>query len=408
MKHKLASLTLLSLLLVLPILIGTVNVQAQNNSYITIKPTTADSQFYTSAGNNWTLTFMANWSFGSQNGQPVQNATAKIDVRNSEDTLLETLTFNTTTGVFSFNYSSETADILTFTPTSLTTQQSQEYTVDETTDAVYGLTSEPITVWYDTFHVSPVSFNTDSLGKTVATVNVTYLLVPEEGLTLHNQTYSKIVHNAKVTINGVEATETSSGISTAESSSCIDTAYVNVKVSQEGWTTTETAFSFAHNANQQVWMYGVAFVSVAAFATVGLHYAVYRKANNSSKHSGKLFFGFILLMVSSMLSLYWGVVAVEGVMHTFDWFLFALACLFSSIFGLVGSMLVLRKKLQPLAIFAPVVPLIINTVIAKSALDSYQLATPWLMLLFSTILSAVCIFFVSSSNDAFLKPTQAT
>jgi hypothetical protein len=351
---------------------------------------------------------MANWSFGSQNGQPVQNATAKIDVRNSEDTLLETLTFNTTTGVFSFNYSSETADILTFTPTSLTTQQSQEYTVDETTDAVYGLTSEPITVWYDTFHVSPVSFNTDSLGKTVATVNVTYLLVPEEGLTLHNQTYSKIVHNAKVTINGVEATETSSGISTAESSSCIDTAYVNVKVSQEGWTTTETAFSFAHNANQQVWMYGVAFVSVAAFATVGLHYAVYRKANNSSKHSGKLFFGFILLMVSSMLSLYWGVVAVEGVMHTFDWFLFALACLFSSIFGLVGSMLVLRKKLQPLAIFAPVVPLIINTVIAKSALDSYQLATPWLMLLFSTILSAVCIFFVSSSNDAFLKPTQAT
>ncbi len=405
MKLKLASLTLLGLLLVLTILTCTANVQAQNDSYITIKPTNAGAPFYASVGNNWTISFSADWSYGSQTGQPVQNAEVTIDVK-SGNVLLETLKFNTTDGVFAFNYSSTNADILTFTPTSLTTQDQQKYTADAI-DGVYGLNVESTVVWWDTFQVSLVSFNTDSLGKTVATVNVTYKLLPEEGLTLSNQTFlPKIIHNANVTINGVTATETSPGIFTAESSAWMNDAYVNVKVFQDDWKTTSTAFSFAHNANQQVWMYGLAFISVAIFVAFGLHYAVYRKANNSAKHSNKLFFGFILLMVTSVLSLYWGLIAVEGTMHTFDWSMFALACMFSFIFGIMGSILILSKKLQPLAIFAPVIPLLINTVIVKSALDGYQLANPWLMLLISTLVSAVCIVFVSGSDKAFKKPRQ--
>jgi peptidoglycan/LPS O-acetylase OafA/YrhL len=139
-----------------------------------------------------------------------------------------------------------------------------------------------------------------------------------------------------------------------------------------------------------------------------VHYAVYRKASSSSmKHSNKSFFGFILLIVTSVLSLYWGALAIEGTLHTFDWFILALACMFSFVFGIIGAILVLRKKLQPLAIFAPIIPLLINTIIVKSALDSYQLSNPWLMLFASTVLSAVCIFFVAGSDEAFKKPEQA-
>jgi hypothetical protein len=395
LKLNLASLTLLSLL-ALTVIVGTANLQAQTNYPVTIKPTNPDSPFYTSVGNNWTLSFTANWN----NGDAIHNATAAIKVLNSQNTVIETLKFNTTLGVFTFNYSSEDADILTFTPTSLTSMDGQEFTVEDN-----HLRVESSVIWYDTFQVRLVSYDVDNLGKTVTTVNVTYLLLPDEGLTLPDQTFlPKTVHNATITINGAAATETSNGIFTAESSAWMDTAYVNVRVSQEGWKKTDTAFSFVHAANQQVWIYGVGFVLIAIIAALAMHFVVYRKANNSSKHSNKLFFGLILLIISSVLSLYWGVVAIEAVMHTFDWFVFVLACLFSFAFGIFGSVLVFKKKLQPLAIFAPIVPLIINTVIVKSFLDNCQLASPWVMLLLSAILSSVCIFFVSSSDKALEKP----
>lgn len=400
LKLKLAALILFGMFLALTTIVGTWNVQAQNSFPATVKPTNPDSPLYTSAGNNCTLSFSANWN----NHELIQNATAAIEVRNSRNEVIDTLKFDTAGGVFTFNYSSAKAEVFTFTPTELTTIDGQKYTVD---DGNLGV--ESAVVWYDTFQVKLVSYNVNSLGKSIVTVNVTYKLLPEEGLTLPDQRFlSKIVHDAAVTINGVAASETSPGIFTAESSNCMDTAYVNLRVSQDGWTTTDTAFSFPHTANQHVWMYGAAFVSIGVFVAFALHYAVYRKAGSAQlKHSNKSFFGFILLIVTSVLSLYWGAVAVEGVIHTFDWFLFMLACMFSFGFGIIGAILVLRKKLRPLAIFAPTVPLLINTVIVKSALDSYQLANPWLMLFASTALSAVCIFFVAGSDEAFQKPKQA-
>lgn len=388
---------LLSLLIVFPILICSANVQAQDNP-VAIKSATEDSEFYTSAGQNWTLSFSAT----DQNGQPIQNATAKIEIKNSQDDLLETSNFNTTLGTFEFNYTSDAADILTFTPTGLTTHDGQEYTVDS--DGVF--VGESIVVWYDSFDVSMVSFDVSSLEKTVVTVNVTYLLIPGEGLTLNNQFLPKIVQNALVLINGVEANETSPGIFTGESSTFLDTAYVNVRVSQEGWTTTDTAFGFNHEANQQIWIYGIIIASIIILAGFGIHFAVYRKSRSSSTHSNKPFFALVLLLVTSALSLYWGVVAIEGIMHTFDWLLFALACFFSFAFGLVGSVLILRKKLLPLTIFVPVIPLIVNTVIVKSVLDASQIASPWLMLVLSFLLSAACIIFISNSDKAFQKPKQ--
>jgi len=167
---------------------------------------------YTTVGHNWTLTFSANWTYGANLGTPVENATAYIEVKNSENKVLEALTLNTTTGTFSFNYSTTKADILTFTPIGLTAQNDETYT-DEIKDSdVSGFKAESAVVWFDTLHVGLVSWDTGSLGKASVTVNVTYLLLPEEGLTLpewatySNQTFlPKILHDATVTINGVVA-----------------------------------------------------------------------------------------------------------------------------------------------------------------------------------------------------------
>src|SRR5208283_4275036 len=177
----------------------------------------------------------------------------------------------------SFNYSSSTADMIAFTPIQLVTQDGTEYnaTLLKTNEnQAYGLESKSVTVWYDTFNVSLVSADTNTSDAIAVNVNVTYLLLPQEGLTLpakdtfSNQTFlPKIVYDANVTIDGVKAQETSiAGIYTANVSTVFPTAYVLVAVSQNGWTTTYTAFSFTHEANAAIWeeysLVGVIFVIV--------------------------------------------------------------------------------------------------------------------------------------------------
>ena len=147
---------------------------------------------------------------------------------------------------------SASAQVLAFTPIKLVTQDGQEWNsslVDSANNA-YGFTANWAQVWWDTFHVSIVNSDTGSLGKVAVSVNVTYLLLPEEGLQVSVVHIPKVVHGANVTINGVTAQETQTpGIYTADTSTVLPTAYVIVGVSQEGWTTTHTAFSFTQNAN---------------------------------------------------------------------------------------------------------------------------------------------------------------
>jgi hypothetical protein len=333
-------------------------------------------------------------------------------VRNSANKLISTLKFNTTTGIFAFNYSSADADILTFTPTSLTTMQGQKYTSDdlESSNSVYGLQAASTVVWWDTFHVSSVSINTNSLGKTEATVNVTYSLLPEEGLTLSNQTFlPKIVHNATVLINGVKATEIQSGIYTAESSLIMPTAYVNVQVSQEGWTTTVNAFSATHTANEQVWLYAVAFISALSLVAVGLHFALARKAshdNSSLKSSNWPFIGGVLLVASSIVSFYWGLTGIEGFMHLFDWLFLTVLALVSFVLGLVGAAMAIKGRNQALAIFASILPLLTNIVIVKTSLDTYMLPYSWITLLAPAALSIASIVAISNFVDTNKKQLQ--
>ena len=199
MKHKLASLALLGLILVLPIIINASAVQAQSNM-VTITPTTqASAAYYQSVGINWTLSFDAVWSSGDNNGNPIQNATATIEVKNQEGEVIETLKFNTGMGTFTFNYTTSTADILTFTPTSLTTQAGETYTADA------GLQSSSVVVLYDTFKVELLSCDTNTLGKTVTTIKVTYLLLNDTDLSYDNLVISKKLDEMTVTINGVQA-----------------------------------------------------------------------------------------------------------------------------------------------------------------------------------------------------------
>ncbi len=408
MKYKsLFWLALISALLVMPLFINNASAQTQSNYYVTVKPATIpDALTYTSVSRNATLTFQALWSYGSNEGQNIQNATATIQVSNSKDKVIDTLSVNTSSGIFSFNYSLASPDILAFTPTNLVTQDGQEWnsSIMDSANNVYGFTSNWAQVWWDTFHVSLVSSDTSSLGNVAVTVNVTYLLLPEEGLQVGTVHVPKTVQGANVTINGVAAQESQTpGIYFATSSTWLPTAYVNVGVSQEGWATTHTAFSFAQNTNEPLWTYAIAFGSVIGFAALMLRFFMSRKANNSSlfKHSNFPFYGAVLLAVTSIISLYWGLVGLEGTLHTFDWMLLAALGLVSFAVGIVGTIASLRKKYHALAIFAVVVPLFMNVVGVKGSLDMYGLANPWLILVPSLLLSIISGYLISNSDKMF-------
>lgn len=409
-------MVIIGFLLILPIYVNFASAQtSQPNYYITVKPTTSAPSMYTAVGRNWTLSFQAEWTYGSNTGQAVQNGVVVIQVSNKANEILETLSVNTTTGTFSFNYSSSSADILTFTPTKLTTSDAKDWKAQlvDSADNVYGLKAESAVVWWDTFHVSLVSSDTGSLGKLGVKVNVTYLLLPEDGLTLPAwATYNnaaflpKIAQGLNVSINGVKAQETQPGIYTADSSTFLPTAYVNVKVSDEGWTTTNTGFSFAQNTNQSIWIYVIGFVSVFTVGVFSLHFFRSRKASNQVmvKHPSYPFFGGVLLAATSVISLYWGIAGLEGTLHTFDWWPLALLGVLTFVFGVIGSLMAMRKKNQALVIFAVIIPMAVNLVAVKASLDMYSLANPWLIFVLSIFISSISGYFLCNS-DANFKQT---
>ena len=111
-------------------------------------------------------------------------------------------------------------------------------------------------------------------------------------------------------------------------------------------------------------------------------------------------FGGIMLAVASLISLYWGLVGLDSTLHGFDWALLTVSGLISFGFGLVGAVMSMRRKQQALAIFAVCLPLIVNLVAVKSALDGYQLAIPWV-----TIVIAPCCFYSEWTFDFKLRRT---
>jgi hypothetical protein len=112
-------------------------------------------------------------------------------------------------------------------------------------------------------------------------------------------------------------------------------------------------------------------------------------------------FGGVLLTVAAFISLYWGIIGFDGALHGFDWALLGLAGVGSFACGLAGSVMSLRRKNQTWAIFAACVPLIVNEVAVKAALDGYQLATPWMMMALSLAVAVISGILISNANEQF-------
>jgi hypothetical protein len=412
-----ALIALVGLLLIVtasPISVQAANGETASNYWVTVNPTTPSSPMYAPVGQNWTVSFEALWNYGVDSGQAIRNATVTVKVTTATDMVVNTLQLNTTAGVFSLNYSSSTADILTFAPTKLVTQEGVEYNstlLQNEGNNTYGFQSKSVTVWWDTFRVSFVNSNTSAQGITAVSVNVTYLLIPEEGLTLpqwatySNQTFlPKIVHGATVTVNGVKAEESlTAGIYAANVSTLFPTAYIHVGVSQEGWVTTHTGFSFAHNANQPIWEYSLLIGFAFVVAVLTLRFLLLRKLKGTIllRRTRYPMFGGIMLAVASLVSLYWGLVGLDSTLHGFDWALLSISGLVAFGFGLAGAVMSMRKKQQALAILAVCLPLIVNLVAVKSALDGYQLAIPWLTIVIATAVSIVSGLLISNSDEQF-------
>jgi len=408
-----ALISILMLMLAFSVLAETATAQTTSNYYVTVNPATPTSTMYTTVGRNWTISFEASWSYGDDSGQAIKNATVTIQVNNSKKDIINTLHLNSTAGLFSFNYSSSTADILTFTPIKLITQDGKEWEPNllDAGNSLYGFQSKSVEVWWDTFHVSLASYNTSTLGVTAVSANVTYLLLPEEGLSLpawatySNQTFlPKTAQNASVTINGVDAEETSAGVYTADVSTWLPTAYIQVQVTQEKWATTHNGFSFAHNANAPLWEYA----AIIGAVLIGIALTVFVLSGKSkrdilSTKKKYAVLGGALLAVISVISLYWGVVGLDSSLHGFDWMPLTIMGLLSFGFGLVASVLSLRRKNQALVIFAVIAPMLTNLVFVKTSLDMYQLANPWLILISSIFLSFISGILICNADEAFMK-----
>jgi hypothetical protein len=387
------------------------------NYWITIKPATSDSIMYTVMGINWTISFNASWSYGQNLGQPVKNASATVELTGVNGEKYDTLTENTTSGLFNFNYSSSTARIINFNVTKIVTEDKKEWnttTVLDPQNNLLGLQFGLVTVWYDTFNVTITNSDTQTFGKTHVAVNITYQLLPEAGLQLPGSaTYShqtflpKIASGVTVTINSVTAQETADGIYEADIPTWTPTSYILVGVSEIGWKSTATGFSFSQNANSPIWEIcvgvGVAFILGIAALSVFTG----RKSKVPGKAVNLPFLGGLMLAVTSAISLYWGLVGLDATMHGFDWLLLTILGLLSFVFALVGAIMSMRKKNQALAITSAIAPLV-ALVAVQTSLSSYGLTVPMIQL--GLELSAIIVgeVLICNADAQFIKTESNT
>lgn len=385
---------------------------AQTEAYfVTVKPT-ADSLMYAPVGKNLTFAFEATWSFGDNTGQPIPNATVTFEVYNIKEKVIDTLEINSSKGVFFFNYSSPNAGVFKLMPTKLVTEDQNGWNIKLLADSnVYGLRGEPAIAWWDTFNVELVNYDATMPNTASLTLNLTYLLIPQEGLTLpagasyNNKTFlPKTVQEANVTVNGVNAQKTNTtGIYVVNVPIWLPTAFVHVSVSQEDWTTKHTGFSFSHSSNEPAWIVIAVFGSLLTVGFLFIRFAKTRRQGNPSglRHSNFPYYGGVLLAASSVLNLYWGVVLSDCFLHGFDWLLLAVLCFVSFVFGVWGCVKALKQRSEALVIFAVVVSLFINVGVVKAALDMYQLATPWLIIGVSVFLAFASGVLVSNADQNF-------
>ena len=254
-----------------------------------------------------------------------------------------------------------------------------------------------------------LSTNTETSEAIQVSVNVTYLLVPEEGLTIQSvndsqqEFFPKIAHGVNVTINGVQAEETAvAGVYSVTVSTLMPTAYVLVEVSQEGWATAHKAFSFTHDANMIVWEpLAIIFASAYVVVLSAVLFSLRKSKSLVSKWSYLPVFGGFLLILASFIGLYWVLVWFESSLHGFDWALYALFGVLSFGFGLSGGIIAVRRQKQAAVLFAASFSIFVNAIAVKASLDAYQLALPWTLLLAAFVFSVISGLLIGNSDDQF-------
>jgi hypothetical protein len=355
-----------------------------------------------SIGHNWTITFQVEWSV---NGtiQPIRNASAEISV-SENGKLVKTFECNTTDGTFSFWYISDKPAFLVFGVSKLVTEDQNVWGKSSLEGLFFN--ADGVCVIWDTYDVHLVNYNVDSIGSSTVSVNVTYHVIPEGGTFLigengKTEMVTKTVSNATVTINSVEAQETSTpGIYTANVPEWFPTAYTLVTVSQDGWQTTNTGFSGTHNANLNVWL--IALAAIATFAGVSL--LVFKlRAFKANKDSKRPFLGGIFLLFAAVISLYWSAIGFIAVWHGFSWLTFAILEICCFLLGVICAAFAIARKNQAAIIFSVSILLVVNTIVVMFSLGDYGFPSPWLLVGAVFVCCAVAFFFVSNADEEFDK-----
>lgn len=414
--HRIAGFSMLiaTLLLfsVLPIFVEAARAQTSLPPYwVTVSPTMPGLVAHSSIGLNFTISFKVTWTHGNNYGQAIENATVPINVTTNYGTTLETILPKTNvTGFASFNYSSSTPRVLTFIPTELVAENGTEWNSTLVDDA-YGFQSENLTIYWDRFAASLISADTSALWVARVTVNITYLLISEGGLTAlqppnysQNDSIPKYVHAADVKIDGVKAEETSvPGVYTAQISSWLPTAYILVEVSQEGWPQTGNALSFTHSENEVVWASATIIGLICVAAPVAYYFFSSRRTRGHAlfRKSGFPIVGAILLVIASFISVYWVMIGVESVLHGLDWALLVVFGIVAFTAGLAGSVMSKMRRGFALTLFAVCFPLLENAVVVKYSLDNYQLPTPWIAVAPAIIISTLSGILIGMSDEQF-------
>jgi len=397
---------------VLPIFVEAARAQTSLPPYwVTVSPTMPGLVAHSSIGLNFTISFKVTWTHGNNYGQAIENATVPINVTTNYGTTLETILPKTNvTGFASFNYSSSTPRVLTFIPTELVAENGTEWNSTLVDDA-YGFQSENLTIYWDRFAASLISADTSALWVARVTVNITYLLISEGGLTAlqppnysQNDSIPKYVHAADVKIDGVKAEETSvPGVYTAQISSWLPTAYILVEVSQEGWPQTGNALSFTHSENEVVWASATIIGLICVAAPVAYYFFSSRRTRGHAlfRKSGFPIVGAILLVIASFISVYWVMIGVESVLHGLDWALLVVFGIVAFTAGLAGSVMSKMRRGFALTLFAVCFPLLENAVVVKYSLDNYQLPTPWIAVAPAIIISTLSGILIGMSDEQF-------
>jgi ABC-type branched-subunit amino acid transport system permease subunit len=112
-----------------------------------------------------------------------------------------------------------------------------------------------------------------------------------------------------------------------------------------------------------------------------------------------------MLAYASAISLYWGLVGIDGSLGGFEWLALAMFGLLSSGLGFAGSLNALRKKNQAFVILTVILPLAVNVVVVKAQMDAYSLLVPWISIVASVLLTVTGGLLLCNADESFSEKT---